>query len=159
MTDRTRNLGASLLMLVLAAAFLFFSYQLTGKGETVPVLIGWIAVFLCVLDVIAHTDNSVGRAVAMLLSGSTHLDAESGTEATLSETVSMAWMVIATAAIVLFGFLIATPVYVFAYMILHGKKPIIQSGMTALVTTLFVWVVFELLMEYQVYRGLLFEDL
>ena len=158
--DQTRkHLYVSLLILALAVTFLVLSYELNGKGQMVPVLVGWIGVLLCTLDVIAHTGTGFGRRVAMVLSGTAHLEAEEARPALKAETIAIAWMIGATVLVVLFGFLIAVPVYVFVYMVAHGRKKIVQSGLTALITTLFIWIVFEVLMEYEVYRGLLFEDL
>lgn len=159
MTDTRKNLLVSLVILGLAVTFLLLCQEIEGKGQTVPVLIGWVAVTLCVLDVIAHIDHPIGHAVATALSGAAHLGAEEERVPLSLETVAVLWMVAATAAIILFGFMVATPAYVFAYMLLHGRKRVLQSGLTALITTLFIWVVFEVLMEYEVYRGILFEDI
>jgi hypothetical protein len=160
MVRRRIDLYTSLLILALVTAFLVLSYGLTGKGETVPVLVGWIGFVLCVLDVLAQTDTGLGRRIAMLMSGTAHAVGEGGERPSAkAETVACLWMIGGTVLVILFGFLIATPVYVFAYMLLHGRKGVMQSGLTALVTTLFIWVVFERLMEYELFRGLLFEDL
>jgi len=160
MTEMRKNLLVSLLMLALVIAFLFATYGVSVKGQRVPQLVAWIGIVLCALDVIAHTGTAFGNRVALLLSGAPSAEEAAGKKPSLSgELIAMTWMVIATAGILLVGFLVATPVYVFGYMTLYGRKPIVQSGIAAVVTTLFIWVVFEVLMEYELYRGLLFDDL
>src|SRR3546814_3606681 len=70
--SRTRHLYVSLLILALAVAFQAMSYELPEKSRMMPVLVGWIAIVLCVLDVIAHTGTTAGRWIAQVLSGSAH---------------------------------------------------------------------------------------
>lgn len=159
MTDAKRNLYVSLLVLGLILLFLYGTLSLSPQGRVMPQIVGVIGLVLCVLDVIAHTDTDLGRRVAMVLSGSTHLPTEEAQPRATTEFVAFAWIIGATAAIVVFGFLLATPAYVLSYMVIQGRKSVVQSVIAAVVTTLFIWVVFEILMEYEVYRGLLFSDL
>lgn len=159
MTETKRNLYISLLVLGLVLLFLYGTLSLSPQGRVMPQIVGVIGLVLCVLDVIAHTDTEIGRRVATVLSGSTHRPAEEAQPRVAAELVAFAWIVGATAAIVVFGFLLATPAYVFAYLVVQGRNSIMQSAIAAVVTTLFIWVVFEILMEYEVYRGLLFSDL
>ncbi|MQA67434.1 MAG: hypothetical protein GEU76_16285 [Alphaproteobacteria bacterium] len=154
-----KQIFVSALVLLGAVTFLALGYQLPGKGQDVPVLVGWLAVGLCVLDVIAQTPTAAGRWIAALLSGSASGAPDEKPRGLSAELKSFFWVLIACAGVIVFGFLWATPVYVFAYMVLHGRKPVVQSGLTALGATAFLWIAFELLLEYEIYRGLLFSDL
>jgi hypothetical protein len=76
-----------------------------------------------------------------------------------AELMAFLWIVFAAAGVALFGFLLTIPVYVFVYTVFRGGKPLVIAGLTAIVATLAIWVAFELLLEYEIYRGLLFSDL
>ena len=159
MTRSRKHLYVSLLALGIVLLFLYATTGLPPKGRMMPQIVGIIGLVLCVLDVIAQTDTAFGRGVASLLSGTAHHEEAADRTRLSSELIAMAWIAGATASIVLFGFLWTTPVYVLAYMLIQGRKPVLQSAIAAAVTTLFIWIVFEKLMEYEVYRGLLFSDL
>jgi hypothetical protein len=72
------------------------------------------------------------------------------------ETIAILWIAGATAVMVLAGFLVGIPVYVFCYMVLHARRPVRQGVIAALVTTGAIWLAFELLLSYQLFRGVLF---
>ena len=63
------------------------------------------------------------------------------------------------AAVYCVGFLVGTPVYLFLSMMLHGGKSFLASTMTAIATTLAIWVTFEVLFKYPLYPGVLFGGL
>lgn len=157
---RTKHLYASLLILALALAFQALSFELPEKSRMMPALVGWIAIVLCVLDVIAQTETAVGRWIARVLSGSAHATSDDKPPPGLrAELKAFSWIVFAAAGVTLFGFYWTVPVYVFVYTVFRGGKPLVMAGLTALGATLAIWVAFELLLEYEIYRGLLFSDL
>ena len=59
--------------------------------------------------------------------------------------------------IFLAGFLIATPLCVAVWMLVGGRKPIGLTLATAAGAFVFVWVLFELVLRYELYRGLVWE--
>lgn len=61
------------------------------------------------------------------------------------------------AAIYLAGFLVAIPVYLFASIAFLGKQPIKTAAIVAVIATLIVYLVFEVLLAYDLYSGLLFD--
>ena len=65
-----------------------------------------------------------------------------------------AWIVGFSVAIYLVGFLIAIPVFILSYLKLDRAGWLIATGIAG-VTTVFLYVVFELLLQVHLYRGLL----
>ena len=59
--------------------------------------------------------------------------------------------------IYLAGFLVAIPLYLFASIAFLGRQPIRTAAIVAVITTLIVYVVFEVLLAYELYPGLLFD--
>ena len=68
----------------------------------------------------------------------------------------MIWVVGYVVAIYVFGFLATTPVYIFLYMFLHGRKSVRISALSAIITTAAIWITFEYLFHYPLYPGLIF---
>lgn len=159
-TETRRNLYVSVVILAAMIGFLVWSYAYDPGSRLVPVVVGWAGIVLCLLDLVAHLDHPIGRMVGTVLSGTAHRDEDVHETARRfgRELIACLWMVAALAGVVLFGFLLTTPVYVFAYMLWHGRRTVRQAGITAVVTTLFIWIVFELLLRYELFRGVLFEE-
>jgi hypothetical protein len=125
------------------------------EGREFPVLVSGAAVVLCLLDVVAHTDTAIGRSVALILSGEAARSDRGPAHGWRSEAVAIAWIAGATALMVLAGFLVAIPVYVFAYMVLNAHRTVRGGAIAAIAITICIWVGFELLLSYELYRGAL----
>jgi hypothetical protein len=152
-----RNLIVSLLVLAFFAGMLVWSEQIVeARGREFPVLVSVAGIVLCLLDVIAHTDTAIGRVIAMVLSGTAHLASEGPKHAVKLELVAMLWIVVATALMVLLGFLAGIPAYVFGYSLLHARRTVWQSAISAIAVTIAIWIGFELLLSYDLYSGILF---
>ena len=68
------------------------------------------------------------------------------------------WVIGVTLAVYLVGFIITIPLFVFAYMKSHGVRWLL-SITAAVLTTVFVYTLFELALRVELYRGLLFTSL
>ena len=145
--------------LALAAVFLVWSYAYDGRAHTVPMLIGWCAVVLTILDIVAQTETAVGKFLNGLLSGrpldsSTSADgAETGAAPAL---VACAWIAGFVALVGVVGFIAAIPVYTLAFMRLQGRRPWRHAVITAILITAVTWIVFEQLLRYKVFEGVIF---
>lgn len=157
MTDARRNLVVSLVMLALAAGYLFWAESYPAARAQVPRLVAWVTLVLAALDVLAHTETGLGRRIAAVLSGRAHLEAVDSIRITREEILSAAWMLGSLAAIVLLGFLVGTFIYVVGYMIVHGKLSWRLSLYVGAGTVLSCWLVFDVLLKVGLYRGLLID--
>ena len=70
--------------------------------------------------------------------------------------LAVAWVVAYLAALFLTGFMIATPIYVLLYMLIHGGRSLRDSALAAAATTLTIWLTFVVLFRYPLYPGVLF---
>ncbi len=148
----------STLVLLLAAGFLAWSHAYDGRGHVVPALIGWTAVALSLLDLVAHTKSRAGRVLHGILSGRP-LDSSSGDEAeapALSPAVACLWTAGFVGLVAVVGFIVAVPVYTLAFMRLQGRMPWRRSVLTAAAVAVVVWLVFERLLRYRVFEGWVF---
>jgi len=131
-------------VLVLVAAY---SYQ--GISGTFPQLVGWILLGLALLE-LGMQVNAVIRP------------ADPGRSADEPEAVSVVkelkafgWLGILLLALYLVGFLISTPLYVFAFLRLSGRLSLAMSSTIAVGATVFVYVVFVQLLKYKLFPGVL----
>lgn len=152
------NLVPPVAMLAFSAVFLGWSYTYGERAQQMPVLVGWVMVFLCVLDVVASSGTRMGDMVRAFFSG-TFVGEEVGAAAgkPLGRTlVAIFWPMAFVALVAVFGFMPVIPVYAFLFVVAQGRKTVRQGIISAAVTTVFTYVVFELLLRYEVYRGLVF---
>jgi hypothetical protein len=151
------RLAPPLVVFACSIGFLIWAYTYEGRAEMMPALTGWFLVVMSFLDILANTGTRVGGAVAEFFSGKLTGEAKGEAHGSLGRTVqAMAWPGGFVAGIVLFGFFIAIPIYVFLFMLLFGKKSLRKAVTGALATTFFTLVVFEWLLDYEVFRGVLF---
>ncbi len=155
MIPARRNLYASIATLAIFAGLFVWSEGIADvRGREFPVLVSGAAVLLGVLDVLAHTGTAAGRWIAAALAGGT-APAPEPRRRLPAEALAVAWVAAALALVVVAGFLVAIPVYVFAYLILHGKRTLRVSLIAAVATTFGIWLGFEILLRYELYGGML----
>jgi hypothetical protein len=154
-----RDFGAALVVLAIAAGFLAWAHAYPPEVAAVPKLVAWITIVLALIDAAARTETAPGRALRRLVSAehvvewSAEGDREAGTRRIAS---ALFWIVAYLGGVLAAGFLLATPLYVFLYMKLHGAKPALASALAALLTTAAIWLTFQTLFRYPLYPGLLF---
>jgi hypothetical protein len=110
------------------------------------------------LDVIARTETAIGRRIGQILSGSGHMADHGLAVGVRHELIVMLWIVTATMLMVVFGFVVGIPAFVFGYSLLHGRRTVRQSAIAAVATVFAIWVGFEFLLNYDLYPGLLFAN-
>jgi len=145
-------------MLAFSVGFLIWSSTYDEQSRQVPMLIAWSMLILCALDIVATTGTKIGRYVKAFFSGTIVGEAaDDGTPRPLGKTlVAMAWPIGFVGSVVFFGFVAVIPVYVFLFVLLQGRKSIRLALTSAVSTTAFTYVVFDQLLQYEVYRGLVF---
>jgi hypothetical protein len=144
-------------MLAFAVIFLVWSASYGERERQVPMLIGWSMVILCALDVIAATETRIGHAVKAFFAGT--IVGESASDAAqpvVKTLVAMAWPIAFVGLVVVFGFVAVIPFYVFLFVVIQGRKSIRLGVIAAACSTAFIYVVFGVLLRYEVYAGLVF---
>jgi len=155
-----RELGVGLVVLAIGIAFLLWSQIYPDRMSAMPKLVGWITIVLALIDIAAHFDTALGRVLRQIAGLEMADSSEPGNKTDNPSWrkigVAMLWVVGYTGAIYVAGLLATTPVYVFLYMFLHGRKPVRLSALTAVIATIAIWFTFEYLFHYPLYPGLLF---
>lgn len=151
-------------LFALTVFFIYLSYAYAPNVRLFPLMVGYTGLILCTLDLISLTDTGFGRIINTVFSGTA--DAETGektgkvakfTPKLSRQLIAMAWMVGLVIGIYIVGFMVMVPVYVFTSMFFQGKKSVKKCAYGAVSTTVFVWVMFEFLLKYELYRGIFAE--
>lgn len=144
-------------VLAIAAAGLW--YAASGYGATarqLPMLVASGIFVLALLDLLSRLPGAIGALLRTAL-GAGFDEPELDTRGRWpEELVQLGWVVAAVAAVVFAGFLVTIPVFVFLYSRLHGSRSTLASLAAAGIATGGVVLVFEVLLDYTLYRGVLF---
>lgn len=156
-SSRQWNLAVAFIVLGFFAVMFLWSGQIPDvRGRQFPLLVSGAGIVLAILDVIAHTETGIGRRLNLILSDADHKTGGELVGGVKRELIVMLWIGMATAMMVLFGFVAGIPAFVFGYSSLHARRTLRQSAIAAIATAFIIWAGFELLLNYELYPGLLF---
>ncbi len=138
-------------VLALMIFFIHETYGYTGKVRNFPLIVGYAGVVLCTLDILSISETRLGEAIAQFF-GSRLNVAEMSGRPLGRELAAFAAMGLCVLGIWLFGFLIFSPLFVAAWMMVGGK-PLKQAIYGGAFTLAFVWLLFEVAFQYELFRG------
>ena len=132
--------------------FLHETYEMKGKVRTFPLIIGYTGMVFSVLDILSVTDTRIGRFVTRAL-GAALEESEIKHPRISKELLVFASMGLGVLGIWLFGFLIASPIFVFLWMLIGGRKSLKLALYVGLGTFVFIYGLFELILKYELFLG------
>jgi hypothetical protein len=146
----TKGLWPSLVIGVFVIAYLVSGYMTLGDTTRfVPMMAGGVTLLLLAVDLYC---TAFGRSRAMETDTADIVGASPG-----REWQAIAYVAGAVAMIGLFGFLVAIPIYLFISVAFLGKQSVRAALIVSLLTSLVVYVLFEILLGYTLYPGMYFE--
>jgi hypothetical protein len=156
---RWRDLSAALVVLAASVGFLLWARTYPPRSGAVPELVAWATIMLTLVDVATQFDTPWGRWLRRLVTAEKIVewkldgdeDASAGRVA-----IAIAWVAGYVVLLYFIGFMIATPIYMFCYMLLHGGHSIRNSLLLTAATALTIWLTFEVFFRYPLYPGVLF---
>lgn len=153
---KIRSIWPPLVLGALALGYTIWAQSYGAGPRLMPTIVGCATLALCVLDLLSRGDNRLGEALRVALGADFRNREMSHDPAFGAELGQAAWMLGCIVAMLLIGILPTIPIFIAAYMRLRGGRPWLGSVLSALLVLAFVIVVFELLLDYRLYRGLLF---
>ena len=154
-----RELGPALFVLAGSIGFLFWTRAYPGRSSAMPELVAWVTIALSLIDVIIQFDTAPSRTLRRLVTANRIVEwkTEGEEDASFARiVVSIAWVVGYVVLLYFVGFMIATPIYMFFYMLIHGGHSLRNSVLMTAATTLAIWLTFEIAFKYPLYPGVLF---
>lgn len=152
-----RSVAAPIVLIAGSLALLVWSSTFNQTARQVPMLVSGAMLVLSIFDLVCRFDVAALRPLSDFWGADFRNREMRHNPRASAEANQISWMIACVAAMLLIGFLSAVPLFVFSYMKVNGRRPWIESMVTAIFVFAFVYVVFEVLLEYELYRGALFD--
>lgn len=148
-----RSVLPSAVILVFVVFYLITGYlSLDDTTRRVPLLAGVVTLVLAVIDIARVIVRGGAQSGSWVVEGGGVQVPESRGR----ELAAISLVAAGVAAIYLLGFLIATPLYLFASIAFLGKQSSRAAAAVALLTSLAIYLIFEVVLDYPLFPGLLF---
>jgi hypothetical protein len=144
----------SLLLAVLAVFALVTAYSYSGASGVFPIFIGWIFLGLTSLESALQL-KVILSGKAAVETGDTATEPVAGKSA-MQELAGPLWLGTFLVMLYVLGLLLATPLFVFAFLRFSAHRSVWQCAVIALLALIFIYVVFTLLLNYRLYAGVVF---
>jgi hypothetical protein len=134
---------------VFAIAYVWIAYDYDLASRSMPWIAGVLAIALALIDIVVTGNDAVPQ---------TQGEATAAPPSPWQEIVAFAWIGAFLPLVVVLGFYGATPLYIFCYLRLYAGKNALVSAATAFGVMGCLYLVFEGLMGYAIFAGLLGGD-
>lgn len=145
---------ASLLALIAAGA-LITAHTYSRSSGLFPKFAGWIFLVLTLMEVVAELKPIIAARTLRRPAAETEWSAGKGIDIR-QEMKGFLWLVALLASIYLAGFLVAIPLYIFAFLSISAGRSLRSCAITAALATGAIYLLFVALLEYRLYSGILF---
>ncbi len=155
---KVRSVWPPLLLLALSVGYAVWAQKYGDVPRLMPTIVGVATAILAVLDLLSRFDTRVGNFLKVAM-GADFANREMNHDPSLrAEAAQIGWMMGCIVAMLTIGILPTIPLFIAGYMRLSGGRPWVSSALSALIVLAFVTLVFELLLDYELYRGVLFDE-
>lgn len=137
----------------IAAIFIVWSFQYSPQSRFVPLIVGFSMLVLALLDLASRTRTRLGEYVRTAAGADFANPELKHTPPVKRELTQAGWIVGCVVAMMIIGILPAVPLYVLASMRLNGRRPWKEAVIAAAAAGLFTFLVFEVFLSYELYRG------
>lgn len=157
---RITDVVPSLVIAIVAAVYVWISYDYDLASRSLPWIAGVLAMILALIDVASKGDRArAGRLPS--LPGDRARDAEERSEvphSTSREAIAFGWIGAFLPLVVVLGFYASILLYVFCYLRVYARKGALASAATAFGLAGVLYLVFDVFMGYEIFRGMLGGD-
>lgn len=153
----TKSVYPPILLLIVVGLLLYWA---TGYGETarqLPILVSIGTLILIVLDLFSRLHGKLGTLIRSALGAGFQNQEMTSKPRWQSEILQFIWVACCVASIAFIGILPTMPMFIFLYMVIQGRQKIIISVIISILVLLLIGLVFELLLGYELHRGILFD--
>ncbi len=145
---------ASLLALMAAGA-LITAYTYSRSSGLFPKFAGWIFLVLTLMEVVAELKPVIAARRLTRPAAETESSAGRGFDIR-QEMKGFLWLVGLLGGIYLVGFLVAIPLYIFAFLSISAGRSLRDCALVSALATGAIYLLFVALLEYRLYSGILF---
>ncbi|WP_353476618.1 tripartite tricarboxylate transporter TctB family protein (plasmid) [Salipiger sp. H15] len=156
--SRLKGIAPTLVLLALCAVYYATGASYGAATRAIPLAVCAVTILLLGLDLLSQGDGRLSVLLRRALGGARALrPGAGGHEAGVGrEIAAFAWIAAFALLAVVLGFYISIPVYVIAYLRLHAGKPLATAALIGLVLTGVLYLLFAVLLGYDIFEGLVF---
>lgn len=154
-SQRIAAVSVALVFTGVAAAMLATAYTYSKASSLLPRFAGWIFLILAGAEAIIQLRNLLRARREGSELGDAAAEAELQRER-VRGIKGMLWILCMLLLLYVFGFLVATPLFIFAFLRISAGQSVTSSAITAIAATACVWLGFAELLGYKLYPGVLF---
>ncbi|MBX2838349.1 MAG: tripartite tricarboxylate transporter TctB family protein [Gammaproteobacteria bacterium] len=148
----------ALFILLFAIAMLLWSQVYSEESKRFPTVVSGCLVVLALIDFWSRSGLPGQKAVSTFW-GAGFTRREMSHNPSLSDEGQMfKWILICVCSIAAFGILVAVPIFCSLYTWLRARRSIVTAVLVGTGVFLFEFGIFEMLLDYELYRGLLFTE-
>ena len=153
-----RSIYPPLVLIAVAFLMIVWSQRYNETARLVPLLVSYSLLILAFIDLVCRFDAAIINPLRDFW-GADFQNREMKHDPQPAAEVSQAlWMVGCVAGMMLIGILPTIPIFILFYIVINGRRPWLESLIVTAIVFAFVYVVFEILLDYQLYRGAFFDE-
>lgn len=141
-------------LLLVTIGYLWIGYGYKPEVRAFPEGVAWVMVVLLLLDLASRTETAAGRALLRWLNPAA--STEPPPQPVRQQIAAVLWVAGFAALLVVLGILLAVPVFVFAALRLRARRGWGACVVATAGATVFVWLLFSVLLRLSLYPGLIF---
>jgi len=145
-------------LLILTVVYLVTAYNYIPDARAVPAGVAWVMVVLLILDLVSRTRTPLGATLMHWLNPAGDASKTEGAARypAVKQVGAVLWIAGFVAAMILIGILYAVPLYVFLSLAIRGRRALWVAAGVAVAAGAMIWVLFDLVLQLELYPGILF---
>lgn len=153
-----RSIYPPLVLIALAFVMIVWSQRYNETARLVPLLVSYSLLILALFDLLCRFDRPFIGPLRDFWGADFQNREMRHDPRPAAEVSQVLWITGCVAGMMLIGILVTIPVFILSYIVVQGRRPWLESVLVTAIVFAFVYVVFEMLLEYQLYRGVLFDE-
>ena len=153
-----RSIYPPLVLIAAAIAMIVWSQRYNETAGLVPLLTSYSLLILALFDLVCRFDKPFIGPLRDFWGADFQNREMKHDPRPAAEVSQVLWIAGCVAGMMLIGILPTVPVFILFYIIINGRRPWLESLIVTGIVFAFVYVVFEILLDYQLYRGAFFDE-
>jgi hypothetical protein len=153
-----RSIYPPLVLIAATIVMIVWSLRYNETASLVPLLVCYALLVLAFFDLVCRFDTPVFRPLRDFWGADFQNREMKHDPQPAAEVSQILWIVGCVAAMMLIGILPTVPIFILFYTIINGRRPWLESLVVTAIVFAFVYVVFEMLLDYRLYRGAFFDE-
>jgi len=153
-----RSIFPPLVLIAVGIAMIVWSQRYNETARLVPQLVSYALVVLAFIDLVCRFEKPFLGPLRDFWGADFDNREMRHDPPPAAEVSQVLWIAGCVAGMMLIGILPTVPVFIFFYILINGRRPWLESLIVTAIVFAFVYVVFEMLLDYQLYRGAFFDE-